>query len=415
MKTKPFTIPKSLVWTAYKLVKANAGAAGIDRQSIEEFEKDLKNRLYKIWNRMSSGSYFPPPVMAVPIPKKTGGNRILGIPTVSDRIAQMVVKLQFEPCVEPYFLPDSYGYRPQKSALDAVGITRKRCWQYSWVLEFDIKGLFDNIPHDLMMKAVRKHTDISWVVLYIERWLMAPMQYEDGKQIARTCGTPQGGVISPVLSNLFLHYVFDKWMQIHYPSLPWCRYADDGLVHCLNESQALNIRHELEQRFAECGLELHPVKTKIVYCKDENRKGDHSTTSFDFLGYTFKARLSQNTAKDCLFVGFNPAVSKSALKSIKSQIRKSGVRNRTDLELVEIAKWFNPRLKGWLNYYGRYCKSAMYKLCDHFNKTLVAWAMKKYKHLQGKKTRTAKLLRKLAESRPYMFTHWRQGMIGGFV
>jgi RNA-directed DNA polymerase len=253
---------------AYKVVKANAGSAGIDEISITDFEKDLKDNLYKIWNRMSSGSYFPPPVKATEIPKKSGGIRLLGIPTIPDRVAQTVVKMMFEPIVEPIFLADSYGYRPGKSALDAVGITRKRCWSHDWVLEFDIKGMFDNIDHELLMRAVRKHTDCKWMILYIERWLKAPMQMPNGTQVERCKGTPQGGVISPVLSNLFMHYVFDIWITREFPDCPWCRYADDGLVHCQTEQQALMIRDSLKCRLEECKLELHPEKTRIVYCKD---------------------------------------------------------------------------------------------------------------------------------------------------
>lgn len=261
-KTKPFNIPKKLFVQAYKLVKANAGAAGVDEQSLEDFDKNLKDNLYKLWNRMSSGSYFPPPVKAVPIPKKSGGERILGVPTVADRIAQMIIKLIFEPCVESYFLPDSYGYRPNKSALDAVGVTRQRCWYYNWLLEYDIKGLFDNLDHQLLMKAVRKHTDNKWVLLYIERWLTTPMQMPDGTLQEKTRGVMQGGVISPVLSNLFLHYVFDVWMKKNHPNIPWCRYADDGLAHCETEEEAKQLLAELTNRFKECGLELHPNKTK---------------------------------------------------------------------------------------------------------------------------------------------------------
>jgi RNA-directed DNA polymerase len=289
-KTKPYIISKQLVMQAYQLVKENKGSGGVDCQSLEDFGKDLKGNLYKIWNRMSSGTYFPPAVKAVPIPKKTGGERILGVPTVSDRIAQMVVKFTFEPLVEPYFLSDSYGYRPNKSALDAVGVTRQRCWQSDWVLEFDIKGLFDNIDHDLLMKAVRKHTDNKWVILYIERWLKAPMQMPDGTQVERTKGKPQGGVVRPVLSNLFLHYVFDVWMGKQHSEKPWCRYADDGLVHCKTEQEAQQLLVSLRQRFEMCGLEIHPEKTKIIYCKDEKRKRQQSTTQFTFLGYDFRSR-----------------------------------------------------------------------------------------------------------------------------
>lgn len=413
--TKPFYIPKQQVLQAYKLVKANAGSAGIDKQSLNDFEENLKDNLYKIWNRLSSGSYFPPAVKAVSIPKKSGGDRILGIPTVSDRIAQMVIKLQFEPMVEPYFLSDSYGYRPRKSALDAVGITRKRCWEYDWVLEFDIKGLFDNIPHSLLMKAVRKHTECKWIIMYIERWLMAPIQLPNGTKIERNMGTPQGGVISPVLSNLFLHYVFDMWIKKNHPKNPWCRYADDGLVHCRTELEAKHLLEDLKIRFQECGLELHPIKTKIVYCKDVNRKGKYPEISFDFLGYTFRPRLVENRKRKSLFISFTPAVSKSTLKSMRAKIRQLNLRNRTDLSLDEIAQKFNPVLNGWLKYYGRYQRSAMYPVLRHFNKTLVAWAMRKYKKLKRHKKRASIFLEKIAEKEPHIFAHWRIGMKGAFA
>jgi RNA-directed DNA polymerase len=281
---KSFDISKELVWQAYKLVKANGGAAGVDGQSLLEFDQDLSNNLYRIWNRMASGSYFPPPVKAREIPKKSGGKRILGIPTVSDRIAQMVVKLRLEPKVEPHFHEDSYGYRPGKSAHQALDVTRRRCWRYDWVLEFDIRGLFDNIDHELLMKAVRKHTDCKWTILYIQRWLTAPMQMQNGDVMKRDRGTPQGGVISPLLANLFLHYAFDKWMTKNFPEVPFCRYADDGLLHCRSLEQAQLMHERIDQRFKECGLELHPDKTKIIYCKDSDRRGEYEHIRFDFLG-----------------------------------------------------------------------------------------------------------------------------------
>ncbi len=414
-KTKPFNLPKQLFVKAYKLVKANAGSAGVDKQSLADFDKNLKDNLYKLWNRMSSGSYFPPPVKAVPIPKKTGGERILGVPTVGDRICQMVAKLVFEPEVESIFLEDSYGYRPNKSALDAIGVTRKRCWQYDWVLEFDIKGLFDNIPHELLMKAVRKHTQEKWVILYIERWLKAPMQRADGSTVARTCGAPQGGVISPVLSNLFLHYVYDKWMQRNHTGTPWCRYADDGLAHCKTEQEAQALLASLKARFEECGLELHPTKTKIVYCKDGSRKGKYLNKSFDFLGYTFRARMCKNTKQQSLFINFTPAVSKLALKSMRATTRRYNIRNRTDLKLGDIAKWYNPILQGWINYYGKYTRSGLYPMLRHFNLTLVAWAMRKYRRLRNRKTWAAKFMERIAEENPYLFAHWRCGMFGAFA
>lgn len=414
-KTKPFNISKQRVMRAYRLVKANGGTAGVDQQSLVEFSAKLKDNLYKLWNRMSSGSYFPPPVRGVAIPKRDGGERLLGVPTVSDRIGQMIVKLEFEPRVEPHFLPDSYGYRPGKSALDAIAITRRRCWEHDWVLEFDVRGLFDNIPHDLLMKAVRHHTDNKWVVLYIERWLKAPLEMPDGSIVERTKGTPQGGVISPVLANLFLHYVFDGWMQRNYPNIPWCRYADDGLLHCRTEQQAQFLKRALEQRFAECGLELHSAKTKVVYCKDDRRRGEYPNIGFDFLGYTFRGRLVMGKRQNGVFVGFTPAVSKVAMKAMRSYIRRSNVRNRSDLSLEAIAKRFNPVLQGWINYYGRYHPSAMRSVWRHFNRTLVAWARKRYKRFRGYITHASRHLEMIRERLPGLFAHWKLGSSGQFA
>lgn len=414
-KTKPFNIPKQLFVKAFKRVKANAGAAGIDEQSLRDFEKDLKDNLYKLWNRMSSGSYFPPPVKAVAIPKKTGGERVLGVPTVSDRVAQMVAKLIVEPIVEPHFLEDSYGYRPNKSALDAVGVTRQRCWRYDWVLEFDIVGLFDNIPHDLLMRAVRKHTDCDWLLLYIERWLTVPIQIPEGTLVERQSGVPQGSVIGPILSNLYMHYVFDKWMELNHPSKKWCRYADDGLLHCRTELQARQMLQALEERFSICGLQLHPEKTKIVYCKDGARKKKYPNISFDFLGYTFRGRCCKNSKRNTIFINFTPAVSKRSLKAMRAKTKAYNWRNRTDLSLQEIARRYNPVLQGWINYYGKYSKSALYPMCRHFNKTLVAWSMRKYKRFRHRKTRASRFLEKICEDNPRLFAHWRCGMKGAFA
>ncbi len=412
---KSFIISKQLVMEAFKAVKANAGAAGVDRQSIEDFERDLKDNLYKVWNRMSSGSYFPPPVKAVEIPKKNGGVRILGVPTVADRVAQMVVKLTFEPTVESVFLPDSYGYRPGKSALDAIETTRKRCWRYDWVLEFDIKGMFDNIDHELLLRAVWKHTECKWVILYIERWLKASLQLADGTLVERTKGTPQGGVVSPVLCNLFMHYVFDLWMGRTFASAPWCRYADDGLVHCRTEREATAVRAALAIRLAQCGLEMHPDKTRIVYCKDGSRKGRYPVKEFDFLGYTFRARSVKNCKLNRMFVSFTPAVSSKALSAMRQATRISNLRNRTDLSLQQIAQMYNPVLRGWLEYYGRFYRSAMYPVLRHFNKTLVAWAMRKFKRLRSHKTRSCQFLMGMAKRQPHLFVHWQRGMVGAFA
>jgi len=408
-KAKSFEISKQVVWEAWKHVKANKGAAGVDSVSIVDFEINLKDNLYKIWNRMSSGSYFPPPVRIVAIPKQAGGVRYLGIPTVSDRIAQMVVKMHFEPLVEPYFHDDSYGYRPGKSAIQAVGVTRKRCWRYNWVLEFDIKGLFDNIDHDLLLKAVKHHTETKWILLYIERWLKVPFQKEDGTLMERSKGTPQGGVISPVLSNLFLHYVFDKWMERNYPQNPFCRYADDAVAHCRTKAEALVLKEKLDARFRECGLELHPEKTKIVYCKDDDRQGKYPLTSFDFLGFTFRPRRSKNR-QGKYFVNFTPAVSNKAGKAMKQKARRWKMHLRSDKSLEDLSKMFGPVIRGWIAYYSSFYKSALYPTLRHLNRTLVRWAMRKFKRLRGHRRRAEHWLGRIAQRQPWLFPHWKMGI-----
>jgi RNA-directed DNA polymerase len=411
---KPFMIDKRLVYEAYKAVKSNGGAAGVDGQTIEQFEADLRGNLYKIWNRMSSGSYFPPPVRAVPILKKNGGQRILGVPTVSDRIAQMVVKQFIEPELDRVFLPDSYGYRPGKSALDAVGVTRQRCWKYDWVLEFDVKGLFDNLPHDLLLKAVHKHVKCKWAVLYIERWLTAPME-QDGRRIERNRGTPQGSVVSPVLSNLFMHYTFDLWMGRAHSDLPWCRYADDGLVHCRSEPEAEAVKATLRERLAECGLEMHPTKTRIVYCRDRKRKGRYPNVMFDFLGYQFRPRMVQNAKDRSLFCSFVPAVSPLALKSMRSAVRDLNIARRTHLSLADIAQELNPLLRGWIGYFGRYASRQLEPLLRHVNLTLRRWVMRKFKSFAGRMVAATRFLERLVKTRTELFVHWHIGMIGGFA
>lgn len=405
-KAKPFSISKWEVWESYKRVKANKGAAGVDGQSIAAFEEDLKDNLFKVWNRMSSGSYFPPPVRRVDIPKDNGGTRPLGIPTVADRIAQMVVKRYLEPILEVHFHPDSYGYRPGKSAIEAIGVARQRCWRYDWVLDLDIKGFFDNIDHDLLMRAVRKHTDCKWVLLYIERWLKAPAQLEDGSLIHRDKGTPQGGVISPLLANLFLHYAFDTWMKSQYPQIPFERYADDGICHCQSKAEAERLRVAIERRFAECRLELNLQKTNVVYCKDSNRRGDYPDRKFDFLGYTFHPRRTK-THQGKFLVGFTPAISNKATKSICGVMRQWNLHRRTDKSLDEIAQMINPVLKGWVNYYGRFRKSALYRTFQHLNNILVRWASRKYKRLREHKRRAFLWVQCIAHRQPSLFAHWQ--------
>jgi len=382
-KAKPYCISKWEVWEAYKRVKANRGAAGVDGQSIAEFEERLKDNLFKIWNRMSSGSYFPSPVRRVDIPKDNGKTRPLGIPTVADRIAQMVVKRYLEPILEELFHPDSYGYRPGKSAIGAIGVARQRCWRYDWVMDLDIKGFFDNIDHDLLMRAVRKHTDCKWVLLNIERWLKAPVQLKDGSLIQRDKGTPQGGVISPLLANLFLHYAFDTWMQKQYPQIPFERYADDGICHCRSKAEAEGLRIAIERRFAESRLELNLQKTKIVYCKDANRRGDYPEQKFDFLGYTFQPRMAENHLGEC-FVSFIPAISNKAAKSICDTMRLWQLHRQTDKSLEELAGRINPVLKGWINYYGSFYRTALSRAFRHLNNILVRWASRKIQRTERK-------------------------------
>ena len=404
-KAKPFSISKVLVWEAYKRVKANGGAAGVDGQSIAEFEVNLRDNLYKLWNRMASGSYIPPPVRRVEIPKSDGGKRPLGIPTVSDRIAQMVVKLVLEPEVEPHFHTDSYGYRPGRSATEAVGVARRRCWYYDWVVDMDIRAFFDSMDHELLMRAVRKHTQYQWMLLYIERWLKAPVQLEDGTCLPRDKGTPQGGVISPLLANLFLHYAFDKWMQRSHPNKPFERYADDVIVHCKSEYAAKQVLREIDQRMAECGLVLHPDKTKVVYCKDEQRRRNYPETHFDFLGYRFQPRCAQRRGGE-LFLSFLPAVSMKAGKSIRQTIRSWKTHRWTQLTIEELATSFNPVLRGWINYYGKFYKSKLAPILGQFDYALVRWVKRKYKRLGGSPTRARTWLKRVVAQQPGLFAHW---------
>ena len=405
-KTKPFPVTKAQVWAAWKRVKGNQGGAGIDRQSLADFEKDLGNNLYKVWNRMASGSYHPQSVRRVNIPKASGGVRPLGIPTVADRIAQMVVVMVLEPELEPVFHEDSYGYRPNKSAHDALRQTRKRCWACDWVLDLDIKSFFDEIDHGLLMKAVRKHTHEKWVLLYIERWLTASVVHPDGTEEARDRGTPQGGVISPLLANLFLHYAFDLWMVRNHPTIPFERYADDVVCHCLTQRQAHDLWHALEARFAACRLRLHPDKTRIVYCKDGRRRGHFPHTSFDFLGYTFRPRGAKSSAGR-IFTGFNPAISNKAEKRIRAEIRSWRLQLRSTRRLSDLAEICNRRVQGWINYYGAFNRSALRRLMEYLDYRLVKWAMRKYKRFRGRWLRAYRWLQQWAYRDSSLFVHWQ--------
>ncbi len=402
---KSFDISKQEVWEAYLKVKENKGAAGVDGCSIDDFEKDLKNNLYRVWNRMSSGSYFPPAVMAVEIPKPHGGGvRVLGVPTVADRIAQTVVARRLEAKVEPIFHPDSFGYRPGRSALDAAAACRKRCWNRDWVIDLDVAKFFDTVPWRLVVKAVEANTDDRWVVLYVKRWLQAPLQLPDGTLQPRDRGTPQGSAISPVLANLFMHYAFDTWLVRHHPDVQFERYADDAVVHCVSERRAREVLAALENRMAEVGLRLHPDKTRIVYCKDGARRGFSEHTSFTFLGFTFRARKARGRGGR-YFTSFLPALSKDALTKISREVRSWRLHMRLHLTFRELAHRINPVVRGWMQYYGAFYRSALFPLLRRINAYLVRWLRKKYKRLrQFKKVEAC--WQRITRQYSRLFAHW---------
>ncbi|WHZ23018.1 MAG: Retron-type RNA-directed DNA polymerase [Nitrospira sp.] len=410
--TKPFGISKHNVWDAYTRVKANQGAAGVDGQSIEQFEEDLHNNLYRLWNRLCSGSYFPPPVHRVDIPKGDGQKRPLGIPTVADRVAQMVVQRYLEPLVEPLLHNDSYGYRPGRSAHQALSVARQRCWRYDWVWDLDLKGFFDSIDWELLLRVVRRHTDCTWVLLYIERWLKAPVRMPDGTLVERSQGTPQGAVISPLRANLFLHDAFDRWMAEQHADIPFERYADDIICHCRSEAQARALWDALGQRLGQWKLELHPDKTKIVYCKDANRRGSYAEQRFDFLGYTFRPRSSKNRTGQ-LFVSFAPAVSEKAATAMRQRIRRWRVHHRSDLGLDVLARWIQPVVRGGVRYYGRFHASVLRRALRTLDEFLVRWAQRKYKRLRAHKGRAWHWLWRICARQPDLFAHWTLGSTVG--
>lgn len=402
---KPFVIAKRAVWEAYQQVKANRGTAGVDEETIAMFEQDLSRNLYKLWNRMSSGSYFPPPVKQVEIPKAKGGTRKLGIPTVSDRIAQTVVKRIIEPVLDPIFHPDSYGYRPGRSAKQAIAVTRKRCWQYDWVVEFDIKAAFDQIDHDLLLKAVRTHIRERWILLYLERWLTAPFETAEGEQLPRQRGTPQGGVVSPILMNLFMHYTFDLWIQRRYRQCRFCRYADDAVVHCKSQEQAGEVMQAIASRLAECGLTMHPEKSKIVYCKDSNRTKNYQHVHFTFLGFTFRPRKALSKTHR-IFTSFLPGASSGAMKKMRQAVRGWKLNRQTHVALAALAKLYNPIIQGWWNYYGAFYPTTMLLIYQHIDHALERWAKRKYKTLSGRQRVSVQWLRKMKSAEPQLFYHW---------
>ncbi len=407
-ESKPYAISKRVVWEAYQKVKAKQGAAGVDGESIEEFERNPKGNLYKLWNRMSSGSYFPPAVRMVEIPKHDGqGVRLLGVPTVADRVAQTVAKMYLEPLVEPMFHADSYGYRPKRSPLQAVGVCRERCWRNDWVIDLDIKAFFDTLDHELIMWAVRRHTDQKWIHLYVERWLKAPLQEKDGTLVERHHGSPQGSAISPLLANLFMHYAFDAWMAREFPAVGFERYCDDVVVHCKSERQARHVLRKIIEQLGRCKLEVNEAKTRIVYCKDANRRGSYEHQRFDFLGYTFRPRSSKGPLGR--FVNFTPAISDRARERIGQEIRHWKLQFWSGDSLSDMARRINPVVQGWINYYGRYIPSELRQLLTRINAYLVRWAQRKYKRLKQRPHRAWKFLIRVGRREPALFAHWRVG------
>jgi RNA-directed DNA polymerase len=405
LQGKSYDIPKRLIWAAWLKVKSKGGAAGADGVTIERFEQRLADNLYRLWNRMSSGSYFPGPVRAVEIPKK-GGTRVLGIPNVIDRVAQTAAVLMLEPDVEKVFHDDSYGYRPGRSPVDAVRVCRQRCFRKDWVVDLDVKAFFDSVPWDLMLKAVARHTTQQWVMLYVERWLKAPMQMPDGTLTHRTKGTPQGGPISPLIANIFLHYGFDTWMNREFPGIGFERFADDVVVHCVTERQAHQVREAIGRRFADIGLRLHPDKTRIVYCKDDRRRLNYEQVTFTFCGYAFRPRKAWDKVRGRARTGFLPAVAPGKLTDMSRKVVTWRLHRRTTWSLNDLAEDVNPALRGWLNYFTAFYPSAVVPIGKRVDRHLMRWARRKYKRLERSEDRARAWLKGVRQRSPDLFAHW---------
>jgi RNA-directed DNA polymerase len=408
--TKSLPVSKRMVYNSYLKVVDKDGGAGIDKQSIEMFNENLSGNLYKIWNRMTSGSYFPPPVRTVFIPKKQGGLRPLGIPTVSDRIAQGVVKDYLEPTLEAIFHTSSFGYRPGRSAHDALKQCQNNCVKYAWVIDVDIKGFFDNISHEMMMQLLGQHTEEKWVLMYAERWLKAGVEQEDGSIIARTKGTPQGGVISPLFANIYLHHAFDKWMNESYPQNPFERYADDIVIHCHSKEEAEFLLAQLKSRMEIYELALHPEKTKIVYCKNYRRLENHEEESFTFLSYSFQPRRKRDNygRGNKTYIVFGAAISSKAKTGIREAIRAILIPRWTDQTMEGFAKILNPKIRGWVNYYTRFYRQEMLRVFCYLNERIRKWLMNKYKLTNNKQTVTK--YKAIQAEQPALFYHWQLGI-----
>lgn len=408
--TKSLPITVEQVWAAYREVRKHGKSAGVDEVTLRDYETIKSDELYKVWNRMASGSYFPPPVRQVAIPKTDGKTRNLRIPTVSDRVAQTVVKNYLEPLLEPHFHKNSFGYRPHRSVHQAVQQAVEQSRKKEWVLDVDIEGFFDNLNHDLLMLALKEHTSEKWVMMYVERWLKAPIEHKDGKLEYPTKGSPQGGVISPLLSNLYLHYAFDKWMSIHHSGIVFERYADDIVVHCTSKQEAEQLLEAIRERLSQCGLRLHPAKTKIVYCKNTNRKGKHEQVSYDFLGVTFKPKKAKNRKTGEIFTDFGPArISQKSTKKIQETIRSKSLHRKVTVELSDLSRELAAHVRGWINHYGKINMRILQPVMSTLNAKLVKWAQNRHKRFNRSAWQARKWLKLVYRDYPNTFVHWQYG------
>jgi group II intron reverse transcriptase/maturase len=408
MQTKSVPVTMKKVVDAYRKVRANKGGGGVDGLTLKAYETDISKQLYKVWNRLTSGSYFPPEVRMVQIPKSDGKLRDLGIPTVGDRVAQQVIKTYLEPRYERLFSKSSYGYRPDKNAHQAIGQCQQDCWKHDWVIDLDIKGFFDNIEHEWMLRMLEQEVSERWVLMYIERWLKAPMQKPDGTQKERTKGTPQGGVISPLLANIYLHYVIDIWLERKNKGVTFQRYADDIVIHCHSKEAAQALLLSIKERLMKFGLELSEEKTKVVYCKrgsSPDRKEEQQ--KFTFFGHDFKPKTAKNRSTGKRFLGYVATIGQSAKTKMYQAFRSCNLHKRTDLSLKAIAEMINAKLRGWIGYYGKYGSNDLWYVFKMLNYRLLKWW--KRKHKTGSIYKAIEQIRKEQQSKPQLFVHWQAG------